>query len=88
MQKLMICMALSLLMLVSGCSTNKQVERPIVQANLLQKSETNPENLNKLSGTDGVAMSTSLEYWRNAYFECAIPRNGLIDVVIRQQSGK
>lgn len=58
------------------------------QANLLQKQETDGTKLKQLSGTDGAALTSSLEYWRDMYFQCAIPYNGLIDVINLQKSVK
>lgn len=86
MKKLMSFMAVTLLIVsVTGCSTNKQTPSPrIVQANLLQKQETDGTKLHQLSGTDGLAVTESMEYWRGKYFQCAIPYNGLIDVVTKQ----
>lgn len=57
-----------------------------MQANLLQKQETDGAKLKQLSGDDGAAMSSSLEYWRDKYFECAIPYNGLIDVLSKMDT--
>ncbi|CBX44358.1 hypothetical protein ErPhphiEa104_gp015 [Erwinia phage phiEa104] len=42
--------------------------------------------MKQLDGTDGLAVTSSLEYWRDKYFTCAVPYNGLIDVILKQQN--
>ncbi|AZV02102.1 hypothetical protein Arno162_62 [Pectobacterium phage Arno162] len=44
--------------------------------------------MKQLSGTNGLAVSASLEFWRDRYFECAIPYNGLIDTLMKQYGEK
>lgn len=64
------------------------VKEQVVQASLLQKQETDGTKLKQLSGNDGIALTSSMEYWRDKYFECAKPYNGLIDVVLLQYKDK
>ncbi|ACH88926.1 conserved hypothetical protein [Erwinia phage phiEa21-4] len=78
-----------LVMTTASCSTKPQPtlqQKPVVQANLLQKQETDGTKLKQLDGTDGLAVTSSLEYWRDKYFTCAVPYNGLIDVILKQQN--
>lgn len=59
-----------------------------MQANLLQKQETDGTKLKELSGTTGLALTSSLEYWRDMYFNCAVAHNGLVDALEKQYKEK
>ncbi|XAO54201.1 O-spanin component [Yersinia phage vB_YenM_P778] len=73
------------LLSMSACSTNKPTPtKPVVQANLLQKEETDGQKLKQLTGTDGLALTSTMEYYRDKYMECAVSKNGLIDVLLQQ----
>lgn len=74
-----LCIATCALMM-QGCGSSKQPElqKPVLQANLLQPC---PELTEHNGGKDGASLLATLLEWAGQYHECAARHQALVEAV-------